>query len=420
VSSDGTRLVVFVNGSLNMASKGITRWENPIELKEINTGFWQADANFSSDNNALFFTSARATNFNIALNNLTIREQRNLTYHGESGESVDMYVSLKNEDGNWGEAINLGPMINTNYNERSPFLHPDMKTLYFSSSGHGGLGSMDVFKSTRLSDTCWTCWSKPVNLGKEINTIANDWGFKINTDGNLAVYAKNIQNSEFDLFSIKLPLSMRPDFVATIKGKLTDSQNTIVEAQIKWEDLELNKPIGVSNVDPETGEYFIILPMGKLYGYYVDKKGYFPIANNLDLRKYNKPISISNDIKMVSIEEMKKQGVSVIANNLFFETNKSDLLPYSIPELERVAKIIKSTTQMIQIAGHTDDVGNVPANQLLSIKRAESVMKYLVSLGCDPARISSTGFGKSMPIADNKTEAGRAVNRRVEVKFITL
>jgi outer membrane protein OmpA-like peptidoglycan-associated protein len=246
------------------------------------------------------------------------------------------------------------------------------------------------------------------DLGSKFETASNDI-FNLTSGG-----------TSKDIFSLKLPPSMRPDFVATIKGKLTDSQNKIVDAQIKWEDLELNKPIGVSNVDPETGEYFIILPMGKLYGYYVDKNGYFPIANNLDLRKYNKPINITNDIKMVTIDEMKKQGVSVIANNLFFETNKSDLLPYSIPELERVAKIIKSTNQKIQIAGHTDDVGNVPANQLLSVKRAESVMKYLISLGCDPARISATGFGKSMPIADNKTEAGRAANRRVEVKFITL
>jgi hypothetical protein len=318
VSSDATKLVVYVNGTLKLFAKGLDGWEEASDLNSINTSNWQCDAKFSSDNNALLFTSVRPTNYNFALNNLSIRDQRNLTYHGEDGESVDIYVALKDEDGNFAEAINLGPMINTEFNDRSPFLHPDMKTLYFSSSGHGGLGSMDVFKSTRLSDTCWTCWSKPVNLGKEINTTEDDWGFNINTEGNLAVYSKDTPSRDANLFSIKLPPSMRPDFVATIKGKLTDSQNKIVDAQIKWEDLELNKPIGVSNVDPETGEYFIILPMGKLYGYYVDKNGYFPIANNLDLRKYNKPINITNDIKMVTIDEMKKQGVSVIANNLFF------------------------------------------------------------------------------------------------------
>jgi outer membrane protein OmpA-like peptidoglycan-associated protein len=191
----------------------------------------------------------------------------------------------------------------------------------------------------------------------------------------------------------------------------------VLKRQIKWEDLELNKTIGVSNVDPETGEYFIILQMGKLYGYYVEKEGYYPIASNLDLRKYNKPVDIENNIKMISLEEMVEKGVTVIANNLFFETNKSDLLPYSIPELERVSKIVQNLGQKIQITGHTDDVGTVPFNQVLSDKRAESVMKFLISLGCDPNKIRAVGLGKSAPIADNKTEAGRAANRRVEIKF---
>lgn len=420
ISSDATNLVLFINGQLTSANKGPTGWIKSSSFSEINTSDWQSDASFSSDNNALLFATTRSSNYNFSLNKLSIADQRNLKYHGESGESIDIYVTLKDEDGNWGEPINLGPTINSDFNERSPFLHADMKTLYFSSSGHGGLGSLDVYKSTRLSDTCWTCWSKPENLGKEINTSTYDWCFKINTGGNLALYSKRNGSFQDDLFSIKLPPSMRPDFVATINGKLTDSQNKIVNAQIKWEDLELNKTIGVSNVDPETGEYFIILPMGKLYGYYVDKMGYFPIANNLDLRKYNKAINIENNIKMVTLDEMKINGVSVIANNIFFETNKSELLPYSIPELERVAKILKSTDRKIEISGHTDDVGGVASNLILSNQRAESVVKYLIILGCDSSKINSKGYGKSAPIGDNKTEVGRAANRRVEVKFITL
>lgn len=420
VSSDATKLILFINGSLVTSTKKVGGWKSPeVIAGSINSGDWQDDATITSDNKAILFASSRPTNYNFALNEIGIRGQRELSYHGESGESVDIYVSLIDSNGVWGDAINLGSGINTVFNDRTPFLHPDMKTLYFSSSGHGGLGSEDVFKSTRLSDTCWTCWSKPVNLGKEINSTSSDEGFKINTGGNFAVYSK-APNGEYDLYSIKLPLSMRPDFVATINGKLTDSQNKIVNAQIKWEDLELNKTIGVSNVDPETGEYFIILPMGKLYGYYVDKMGYFPIANNLDLRKYNKAINIENNIKMVTLEEMKINGVSVIANNIFFETNKSELLPYSIPELERVAKILKSTDRKIEISGHTDDVGGVATNLILSNQRAESVVKYLIRLGCDSSKINSKGYGKSTPIGDNKTEVGRAANRRVEVKFITL
>ena len=98
-------------------------------------------------------------------------------YHGDAGHQSDIYVSLKDDYGNWGKAINLGPTINTIHCDRSAFLHPDMKTLYFASDGHGGLGDLDVFVSKRLADSCWNCWSEPVNLGKEINSSSSDWGY---------------------------------------------------------------------------------------------------------------------------------------------------------------------------------------------------------------------------------------------------
>ena len=139
----------------------------------------------SSNGEALIFASVRENSNNLFQNNTN-------NYHGDNQYPSDIYISLRDQDDNWGEPINIGDSINTRFTERSPFLHPDMKTLYFSSDGHGGPKQLDVFMSTRLYDTCWTCWSKPVNLGKEINTIESDWGYKISTDGKTLFLQKKI------------------------------------------------------------------------------------------------------------------------------------------------------------------------------------------------------------------------------------
>ena len=145
----------------------------------------------------------------------------------------DVLISRKDQNGQWTEPESLGYQINTPYAERTPFLHPDMKTLYFSSDGHGGIGKLDVFKSTRLADSCWNCWSKPINLGKEINTEESDWGYKISTDGENAYFSKKKSaNENEDIFSLNLPSHLRPDFVATVSGKLLDKQNKPISAEI--------------------------------------------------------------------------------------------------------------------------------------------------------------------------------------------
>jgi hypothetical protein len=174
VSTDGTSLIFFRDGDLLLSEKTEYGWGNTNEFPErINAGSWQSDAMVTSDGNALLFSSVREGNFDYYGSN------RPANYHGDNVYAADIYVSIKNEWGEWGEPINLGKTINTIYGDREPFLHPDMKTLYFSSSGHGGIGQLDVFKSTRLDESCWDCWSEPVNMGKEINTPGNDSGYKI-------------------------------------------------------------------------------------------------------------------------------------------------------------------------------------------------------------------------------------------------
>jgi outer membrane protein OmpA-like peptidoglycan-associated protein len=340
-------------------------------------------------------------------------------YHGDKQLNGDIYISTRNRHGNWSRAVSIGSTINTKYSERSPFLHPDMKTLYFSSDGHGGLGKLDVYKSTRLYDSCWNCWSEPVNMGKEINTVESDWGYKISTDGEKGYFAKKAEGSKHeDIFYVNIPPYLRPGFVATISGKLYNTKNEPISADMRWEDLTNGDIIGQSKSDPTDGSYFIVLPMGKIYGYYVDKDDHFPLSNNIDLRDSSKPIDIEEDINLLSFKEMIDEGIAVPINNLFFDFGKYQLLPYSIPELKRVATIIKSNNLKVEISGHTDNVGDDKSNLYLSEQRAKSVKDFLINEGCDSSLLTIVGFGETQPKETNETEKGRAKNRRVELKII--
>lgn len=415
ITADGTTMLLFKSGMINKADKLSKGWAEAEELPEsVNSASWQADAMISSDGKALLFAATRSDAFN------TVTGGNGLTYyHGTNSYPSDIYVSLLDENGEWGAPINLGSKVNTRYCDRSPFLHPDMKTLYFSSNGHGGLGDLDVFKVTRLADTCWNCWSEPVNMGKDINTEKSDWGYRISTDGQTAYFSKrNDDIYKDDIYSVNIPKYLQPGMVATISGKLVDKTNQPISAEIRWEDLETGKNIGQSKSDPTDGSFFIVLPLGKIYGYFVDKKEYFPISKNIDLRKSNVPIDLGEKIDMVTFNQMVNEGTAVPVNNLFFNISESALLPYSIPELKRVAKIIKENQLKVEISGHTDNAGDDTKNQILSEQRALAVKNVLIKEGCSAELLQTVVFGRMRPVASNETEEGRAKNRRVELRFL--
>ncbi|MGY8989453.1 MAG: vWA domain-containing protein, partial [Flavobacteriales bacterium] len=218
ISSDGTTLILFREGKLLSSDKTLTGWSTPIELPySINSGNWNSDATISSNGEALIFSSVRGNSKNYYITN-------DNNYHGDNQYPSDLFVSLKDENDNWGTPFNIGDSINTIFTERSPFLHPDMKTLYFSSDGYGGLGKLDVFMSTRLFDSCWTCWSEPINLGKEINTIESDWGYKISTDGKTAYFTQEKTNYKRNSLLLLLDISgsMGGNKMASLKEAAKD------------------------------------------------------------------------------------------------------------------------------------------------------------------------------------------------------
>lgn len=380
----------------------------------INTQYVDEGACLSSDGKALIFTSDRPGG---------IGEYRpyGYLYHGNHMGNMDIYVCFKTDTG-WSEPINLGPTINTPFAERSPYLHPDGKTLYFSSDGHPGLGRLDVFKSVRLKEDSWTEWSEPVNLGKEINTILDDWGYKVSLSGDSAFFASHWRTEGFggwDLYSVSLPKYAKPQKVATVKGTVKDPFGKPLSATIVIEDLSTNTRVGSLKTNPEDGSFLIILPLGKNYGYFAEKNGYFPLSNNFDLRSFTKDTSISFDIVLYPMDFLLEKQKKVRLNNIFFDFDKYDLKPESYLELDRVVRILNENPDVeIHIEGHTDSIGNDEYNLQLSRKRAESVRNYLVSKGISRERITIFGFGSSLPIATNRTEEGRALNRRVEVWFV--
>lgn len=415
ISTDGTKMLYFKEGVIYSSEKGYYGWEVGTNVSdEINNAKWSADAMITSDGNAIIFASVREEGYN-----LYTRQNASLgVYHGAIHHQSDIYVSLKTDKG-WSRPINLGPTINTMYVERSPYLHHDMKTLYFSSDGHGGLGNLDVFVSTRLADTCWDCWSEPVNLGKEINSSEENWGYRIAPNGKDFYYAaRETGAKQNDLYSITIPEKFRPEAVVNVMGKITNNQGQAIETQIVWEDLSSGDVIEKSKSNPVDGKYFTVLPNGKMYGYYVDDERYYPQAQNIDLTDEKTAQTITKDIVVTSYKEMKEQKTSVRLDNLFFDTDKSDLLPYSIPELRRVAKIIASNNLRVEIAGHTDSNGDDNYNLALSMRRAEAVKAFLVQEGCSESLFEVVGFGETKPAATNDTEEGRAKNRRVEMRFL--
>ena len=422
ISADGNILVLFGNyenslgrGDNFYVEKTPKGWsEIKIFPPPINSQYWDADAFLTADGNAILFSSERPGGIGPF-------HPKGDYYHGMFWGNTDIYVVLKEGDGWSKAAINLGSEINTQYTERTPFLHPDGKTLYFSSDGYPGLGKSDVFKSIRLSDSSWTEWSEPVNLGKEINTSEEDWGYKVTTDGKRA-YFSTVNDRGFgaeDIYYVDLPQNAKPERdVITITGKIIDEKGKPIDAVIRWSDVDQQKEVGVAKTDPNTGEYFIALPVGRYYAYYADVKGFYSPVEYMDLTNTKTYKEIKNDVNLVSVEELKNSGKSIKLDNIFFDFDKYDLKEKSYEALNTLLRFLKDNPDIaVEINAYTDNIGSEKYNLKLSENRASSVVSYLIQKGIDASRLLPIGHGKDDPVASNETEEGRALNRRVEFRI---
>ncbi len=412
VSVDGNILLLFRDGDLYYVNRTARGWSAPQAFPEpVNTRFWEGDAMLTADGRAIVFASNRPGG-----ENLHVRQNY---YHGNNNYASDLYICERTAEG-WGPAINLGKAVNTRFCERSPFLHPDLKTLYFSSDGQYGLGDLDVFMVKRLSDTSWTRWGTPVNLGKYINTADADWGYRVSSSGRWAYYAADDTRGETkeDIWRFELPVELRPEPVIALSGRVTDDQGRNLEAVLHWVDLQTGEDAGVATTDPVNGSYFILLPAGGHYGYYAESDQSFSVSDHLDLSADKSYRVHQRDLTLHTVENLVQTGRPLHINNLFFDTDKSSLRPESFPELNRLAVIItKNPGLRIEIMGHTDDQGPDDYNQQLSDSRAQSVRDYLISRGIQATTLEARGYGESRPLRPNISEANRQMNRRVEFRF---
>jgi outer membrane protein OmpA-like peptidoglycan-associated protein len=329
----------------------------------------------------------------------------------------DLYVSFPDDNGKWLEPVNLGPTINTVFNEASPFLAADNKTLYFCSTGYPGYGNQDIFMSRRLDDS-WTNWSSPINLGPSINSAGFDAFFSIAANDSTAYLVSNTHSvGGADLFSIGLPKELVPGKVCFLSGKVLDQQtNDPLQAQLIYRSLHHEKVRGTIFSDQQTGSFQVVLPDVDAYYISAEKKGYYAQADS---------ITFSGEAR----ESLKKElilrldplvvGKSLPIRQLYFEKTKAVFLPTSFPALDNLYRLMQQNSKMkIGIAGHTDNVGDAALNQELSVQRAEAVALYLQERGIDKGRITINGYGGTKPVADNSKEETRRLNRRVEFTVI--
>lgn len=428
ISLDGQRLFVYRDnngGDIYLSKLRGENWSSPSKLnKKVNSVYHESYASYSYNQQITYFISDDP-------------EQE-----GHIG-GKDIYQCLLNKRGKCTEVSNLGPQINTIYNETSVFAHPDGKTLYFSSKGHNTMGGYDVFSSVWKNGA----WSKPENIGYPINTVGNEVSFSITANGKTGYFSSSryggkggkdvysitfngpakegIINNEDNLIAqltnpikekvIEPKVPKRKMQLTLLKGVISDAITTdFLEASIEIFDNEKNELIGTFSSNSATGKYLISLPSGKNYGISVKAKGYLFYSDNII-------IPASGDYKVVRKDVALNKldiGSKVVLKNIFFDTAKDSLRSESFAELGRLKKLLDDFPYLtIEISGHTDNVGGADYNKDLSNRRANSVVNYLVAHDVASERFTHAGYGFDQPIDTNDTPEGRQNNRRTEFKI---
>jgi outer membrane protein OmpA-like peptidoglycan-associated protein/Tol biopolymer transport system component len=366
---------------------------HPVFKNKADNDYWESQPCISPDGRKLYFAS----------------------YRDSITKTSDIYVSEK-VNNEWSKPHILPGPVNSAGNEKSPFLHPDNKTLYFSSNGLGGMGGYDIFISKLDSNGNWTT---PVNLGYPINTEADEVGFFVSTDGQNGYYASNniSSNGGYDIFQFPLYPNIKPERVLFIRGEITaEDSGDPVSATLELKNAVTKETMPV-NYDTITGKYASVVLFNQDYILTVKKKGfafnssYFSKEDSM----YNEPQKV--DLKLIS----NQQGKAYTLHNILFETNSAEMNQRNRTIVEQFAEYLKLNTSLkVGIYGHTDNQGSPEDNLLLSEKRAKAVYDYLISLGISNARLSYKGFGETKPLFSNDTADHKAMNRRTEFYIISL
>jgi outer membrane protein OmpA-like peptidoglycan-associated protein/tetratricopeptide (TPR) repeat protein len=372
------------------------------EIKKLGTNvnhpmYWDSQPTVSADGNTIYFASDRKGGFG----------------------GIDIWFTKRNPStGEWGVPQNAGPKINTQGDEKTPFIHSDSETLYFSSNGHFGFGGYDIFL-IRKNDKGE--WMDAENIGYPINTEVDDTGFLVSTDSKTGYFFSytegKLQNKgvgRYDLFSFELYKEARPQETAFLSGEIKDKSGNIIEGGKVEITNTVTKEKTLAVVDSTAGKFMVAVNLKKKDDLLVTiKKNDYSYNSavvsmkDVSFEKPPKPITLEINEAVV--------GTSFVINNIYYNTNSADLKSESYLVLEEFATYLKENPSIqIEVQGHTDNVGNAKSNEALSSNRAYTVKAFLEEKGIDGKRVTAKGFGSSKAIADNNTEEGKAKNRRTE------
>jgi outer membrane protein OmpA-like peptidoglycan-associated protein len=373
----------------------------PIGERVNDPTWWDSQPTVSADGTTLYFASNRPG--------------------GQGG--IDIWMTKKGADGEWGAPVNMGPTINTPFDEKSPFIHSDSQTLYFSSNGHPGVGGYDIFYSR--ADAKGT-WQTPVNIGIPINTTGDDIGFFVSTDGSTGFFCSNMRMAEqvggWDVYQFELYKEARPEAVVIAKGELKDDYGNPLTGPVSVEVKDVTtKEKMKAVVDTTTGSFAAAIKVNKQHDYVISVKK-DSAAFNSQLISTQQDLTNKTTLAVKPMEVKKlKEGSAYTIHDINFATNSAVLEPESMVVLEEFAIYLKEHPNVkIMIQGHTDNVGDDQKNMDLSNERAYAVFEALTQkFGVPRSQITgSKGYGETKPIADNNTEEGRAKNRRTEFVIV--
>jgi outer membrane protein OmpA-like peptidoglycan-associated protein len=385
-------------GSCDLYISYLTKngWSEPANLgPNVNSEFWESTPSLSPDKKDLYFSSNVPGGFG----------------------GKDIWVCHRNENGKWEEPLNLGAEINTPGDESTPFIHADNQTLYFNSTGHPGYSDKpDIFVTRKLPGGKW---SKPENLGYPINTIDDEGSMIVAADGKTAYYSSDRSDTKggLDIYTFELRQDLRPLKTLWVKGRVYDIKTKNgLPSSVELTDVNSRQLISKLQTD-EDGNYLVTLPIGKEYAFNVTRKGYLFYSENYNISEGSTDSTFEADIALQPVEA----NAHIILKNVFFDTKKTELKPGSVTELDNVVKLMNENPNIkILISGYTDNVGKPADNLALSKGRAVAVVNYLLNKGVKNERLSFKGNGETNPVADNKTEQGRAVNRRTELSIVSV
>lgn len=330
-------------------------------------------------------------------------------------QTSDIYVSTKTLDGTWGKAVPLNGTINTAGNEKTPFIHPDNRTFYFSSDAHAGMGGYDIFMSKIKADGSF---SDPVNIGYPINTEADELGFFVSTDGRQGYFASNQIKGPggYDIYSFELPDHARPDKVLFIKGELKGADDeTPGSASLQLKNATTQEVTDVV-YDSISGKFASVVLFDDDYILTVKKKGFAYTSAFFSASDSTSPEPRKVDFQL----RPNEAGSTHRLNDILFQTGSAELTRQDQTVLRDFADYLKENASMkLEVHGHTDSIGNPEQNRLLSEARAKRVYQFLVEQGIQASRLSYKGFGMNRPVADNSSEQGRALNRRTEFVILS-